>query len=70
VNVAPELPPPPYTSLMTTSGETADAGAARARPETAREPTTTPSTATRGFLDVDTDLLGRFVGGPVRARGT
>src|SRR5918997_7038932 len=48
VRVAPELPPPPYTWLMTTSGDTAVAGAAVSATAPPRTRTDTASAATRG----------------------
>ena len=48
VYVAPELPPPPYTWLMTTSGETAAAGVAVRATAPAAIRTQAASAAMRG----------------------
>src|SRR4051794_17942727 len=53
---------------MTTSGEAAEAAGAKTSPPATSAPTVAPSARARGVLGMDTELLGRLVGGPVEGR--
>src|SRR3954471_24932055 len=53
---------------MTTSGEAAEAAGATTSQPATRAPTVAPRGRARGVLGMDTELLGRLVGGPVEGR--